>query len=144
MASTRTSRGTTAKKRAGATRAAGAVSGARRTEGSAPRRTAAKPKAAARSAGEKKRERWNLRLYVAGDSPKSRTALENLRRLCDAHLGVEYHIEVVDLRTRPELAKADQILALPTLVRKIPEPVKRVIGDLSNAERALVGLELLK
>lgn len=85
---------------------------------------------------------WNLRLYVAGDSPKSRTALANLQRLCESYLDGKYHIEVVDLKRRPELAKADQILALPTLIRKIPEPMKRLIGDLSNAERALVGLDL--
>jgi len=85
---------------------------------------------------------WTLRLYIAGDSPKSRTALANLQRLCDAHLEGKYNIEVVDLKTRPELAKADQILALPTLIRKVPEPMKRLIGDLSNAERALVGLDL--
>ncbi len=85
---------------------------------------------------------WNLRLYVAGDSPKSRTALSNLQRLCDKYLEGKYHIEVVDLKLRPELAKVDQILALPTLIRKIPEPMKRIIGDLSNAERALVGLDL--
>jgi circadian clock protein KaiB len=84
---------------------------------------------------------WNLRLYVAGDSPKSKTALANLQRLCESHLDGNYHIEVVDLKSRPELAKADQILALPTLIRKIPEPMKRVIGDLSNAERALLGLD---
>jgi circadian clock protein KaiB len=85
---------------------------------------------------------WNLRLYIAGDSPKSKTALENLRRLCQTHLGTDYTIEVVDLRRKPELAKVDQILAIPTLIRKIPEPMKRVIGDLSNAERALVALEI--
>lgn len=85
---------------------------------------------------------WTLRLYVAGDSPKSRAALSNLQRLCDAHLEGKYRIEVVDLKTRPELAKADQILALPTLIRKIPEPMKRLIGDLSNAERALLALDL--
>lgn len=87
-------------------------------------------------------KRWNLRLYVAGDSPRSRTALDNLRRLCDAHLGDNYTIEVVDLKKKPELAKIDQILAVPTLIRKVPEPMKRVIGDLSNAERALVALEI--
>ncbi|MGC4087693.1 MAG: circadian clock KaiB family protein [Polyangiaceae bacterium] len=86
--------------------------------------------------------KWNLRLYVAGDSPKSRTALENLTRLCEMHLRDNYHIEVVDLRKKPELARADEILAVPTLIRKIPEPMKRVIGDLSNAERALLALEL--
>lgn len=85
---------------------------------------------------------WDLRLYIAGDSPKSKTALANLRRLCESYLDGKYHIEVVDLKRRPELAKADQILALPTLIRKIPEPMKRLIGDLSNAERALVGLDL--
>jgi circadian clock protein KaiB len=85
---------------------------------------------------------WTLRLYVAGDSPKSRAALANLQRLCDTHIKGKYQIEVIDLKTRPELAKADQILALPTLVRKIPEPMKRLIGDLSNADRALVALEL--
>jgi circadian clock protein KaiB len=85
---------------------------------------------------------WTLRLYIAGDSPKSRTALTNLQRLCDTHLKGKYQIEVIDLKTRPELAKADQILALPTLIRKVPEPMKRLIGDLSNAERALIALEL--
>ena len=85
---------------------------------------------------------WTLRLYIAGDSPKSRTALANLQQLCDTHLKGKYKIEVIDLKTRPELAKADQILALPTLIRKIPEPMKRLIGDLSNAERALVALDL--
>jgi circadian clock protein KaiB len=103
---------------------------------------ASKAEKAEKPARSAPKNTWNLRLYVAGDSPKSRTALENLRRLCDAHLGKDYHIEVVDLKTRPELAKADQILALPTLIRKVPEPMKRVIGDLSNAERALVGLDL--
>ncbi len=87
---------------------------------------------------------WALRLYVAGDAPRSRTALDNLRRLCETHLkGKQYTIEVIDLMKKPALAKADQILALPTLVRKIPEPAKRVIGDLSNADRALVALDLI-
>jgi circadian clock protein KaiB len=85
---------------------------------------------------------WTLRLYVAGDSPKSRTALANLQRLCDTHLKGKYKIEVIDLKTRPELAKADQILALPTLIRKVPEPMKRLIGDLSNTDRAMIALEL--
>jgi len=87
-------------------------------------------------------ELWMLRLYIAGDSPKSRTALANLRRLCDTYLKGKHQIEVIDLKTRPELAKADQILAVPTLIRTVPEPMKRLIGDLSNAERALIGLEL--
>lgn len=86
--------------------------------------------------------KWNLRLYVAGDSPKSKIALENLTRLCERHLTNNYHIEVVDLRKKPELARIDQILAVPTLIRKVPEPMKRLIGDLSNAERAIMALEL--
>jgi circadian clock protein KaiB len=92
--------------------------------------------------GASEHDPWTLRLYIAGDSPKSRAALDNLQRLCDAHLEGRYKIEVIDLKTRPELAKADQILALPTLIRKVPEPMKRLIGDLSNAERALIALDL--
>ncbi len=88
------------------------------------------------------RAEWNLRLYIAGDSPRSRTALSNLRRLCDERLKGNYRIEVIDLTKRPELAKADQILAVPTLIRKLPEPMKRIIGDLSNADRALVALDM--
>ncbi len=88
-------------------------------------------------------ETWTLRLYVAGENAKSRTALSNLQRLCEQHLGAgRYDIEVIDLMRQPQLAKADQILAIPTLVRKIPEPMKRVIGDLSNADRAMVALDL--
>lgn len=85
---------------------------------------------------------WNLRLYVAGDSPRSRTALENLTKLCEERLKGNYAIEVIDLTKRPELAKLDQILAVPTLIRRIPEPTKRLIGDLSNSDRALVALDL--
>lgn len=85
---------------------------------------------------------WNLRLYVAGDSPRSRTALSNLRALCEERLKGNYNIEVIDLTKRPDLAKADQILAVPTLIRKIPEPMKRIIGDLSNADRALIALDM--
>jgi circadian clock protein KaiB len=85
---------------------------------------------------------WNLRLYVAGDSPRSRTALANLKKLCEATLKGNYDIEVIDLTKRPDLAKADQILAVPTLIRKIPEPMKRIIGDLSNADRALIALDM--
>jgi circadian clock protein KaiB len=87
---------------------------------------------------------WNLRLYVAGDSPRSRTALANLKKLCEKHLRSPYDIEVVDLKLKPELAKADQILAVPTLIRKVPEPMKRVIGDLSDADRAIVALDLVE
>lgn len=90
-----------------------------------------------------RRDRWTLRLYVAGDNQQSRLALQNLRHLCEQHIGEGcYEIEVIDLMKHPHLAKADQILAIPTLVRKIPEPVKRVIGSLSDAERALLALDI--
>jgi circadian clock protein KaiB len=85
---------------------------------------------------------WNLRLYVAGDSPRSVAALKNLRKLCDERLTGRFTIEVIDLTKRPDLAKTDQILAVPTLVRKLPEPMKRIIGSLSDADRALVLLEV--
>jgi circadian clock protein KaiB len=99
------------------------------------------------SKSERKPERqpaakWELKLYVAGQTPKSLQAFANLRRICEEHLQGEYHIEVVDLMKNPQLAKGDQILALPTLVRKLPEPVRKIIGDLSNTERVLVGLDL--
>lgn len=90
----------------------------------------------------KKTFAWELRLYVAGQTPKSVTAFANLRKLCEEHLKDEYRIEVIDLLKNPRLAKGDQILAIPTLVRKLPEPVKKIIGDLSNTERVLVGLDL--
>jgi circadian clock protein KaiB len=86
--------------------------------------------------------KWRLRLYVAGRSPKCVAALENLKRFCEEHMPGQYEIEVVDLLENPRLAKDDQIVAIPTLVRKLPEPMRRIIGDLSNAERMLVGLEL--
>jgi circadian clock protein KaiB len=85
---------------------------------------------------------WELRLYVAGQTAKSLTAFANLKRICEEHLGGDYRIEVVDLLKNPQLAKGDQILALPTLVRKLPEPVRKIIGDLSDTERVLVGLDL--
>jgi circadian clock protein KaiB len=85
---------------------------------------------------------WELRLYVAGQTTKSLQAFANLKRICDEHLAGQYHIDVVDLLKSPQLAKGDQILALPTLVRKLPEPVRKIIGDLSNTERVLVGLDL--
>ena len=86
---------------------------------------------------------WELRLYVAGQTAKSVAAFENLTRLCEEHLPGKYKIEVVDLIVHPQLAKGDQILAIPTLVRKLPQPIRKVIGDLSNIERTLVGLQLL-
>jgi circadian clock protein KaiB len=85
---------------------------------------------------------WQLRLYVAGQTPKCLTAFANLKKLCEEHMGGDYHIEIVDLLQQPQLAKGDQILAIPTLVRKLPEPVRKIIGDLSNTERVLVGLDL--
>jgi circadian clock protein KaiB len=85
---------------------------------------------------------WNLRLYVAGQTPKSVAALRNLRAFCDEHLPGKYNVEVVDLLADPKRARDDQIVAIPTLVRKLPEPLRRIIGDLSNHERVLVGLEL--
>jgi circadian clock protein KaiB len=85
---------------------------------------------------------WTLRLYVAGQTPKSLAAFDNLKRLCEERLKGHYSIEVIDLLKNPRLAKDDQILAIPTLVRKLPPPVRRIIGDLSNTERVLVGLDL--
>ena len=87
-------------------------------------------------------ESWQLRLYVAGQTPKSMTAFANLKRICEEHLEGKYQIEVIDLMVNPQLAMGDQILALPTLVRKLPEPIKKIIGDLSNTERVLVGLDI--
>jgi len=85
---------------------------------------------------------WQLRLYVAGQSPKSVAAFANLKRLCEEHLAGEFEIEVIDLIENPRLAKDDQIVAIPTLVRKLPEPIRKIIGDLSDTERTLVGLQL--
>ena len=87
-------------------------------------------------------EHWNLRLYVAGQTPKSLAALINLKRFCEEHLTGQNIIEVVDLVVNPQLARHDQIVAIPTLVRKLPEPMRRIIGDMSNTERVLVGLDI--
>lgn len=87
-------------------------------------------------------EFWDLRLYVAGQTPKSVAALANLKRFCEEHLSGKYRIEVVDLVQNPQLARSDQILAIPTLVRRLPEPIRKIIGDLSNEERVLVGLDV--
>ena len=87
-------------------------------------------------------EIWNLRLYVAGQTQKSITAFANLKKICEEHLAGKYKIEVIDLLKSPQLAKGDQIIALPTLVRKLPEPIKKIIGDLANTERVLVGLDI--
>lgn len=87
-------------------------------------------------------ERWELRLYVAGKTSKSVTALNNLKKYCEMHLKGQYRIEVIDLLVQPQLAEGDQILAIPTLVRKVPEPIRKIIGDLSNEEKVLVGLDI--
>lgn len=87
-------------------------------------------------------EIWQLRLYVAGSTPKSLTAFANLKKICEEYLQGKYHIEVIDLTKQPHLAKQDQIVALPTLVKKLPQPIKQIIGDLSNQEKVLVGLEI--
>ena len=87
-------------------------------------------------------ERWDLRLYVAGQTDKSLRAINNLNRICKEHLEGRFSLEVIDLLENPQLAAGDQILALPTLVRRLPEPIKKILGDLSNQERVLVGLDI--
>lgn len=98
------------------------------------------PRKAVRAAGA--REKWDLRLYVAGQTPRSMQAFANLKKLCDEHLDGRYRIEVVDLLKNPQLAKGDQIVAIPTLVRKLPVPIRKIIGDLSNTVKVLVGLNI--
>jgi len=95
-----------------------------------------------RSATGRGRNEYVLRLYVAGQSARSRAALQNLEAICEEHLAGRYRIEVIDLLKQPQLARGDQILAVPTLVRRLPEPITKIIGDLSNEERVLVGLDL--
>ena len=85
---------------------------------------------------------WDLRLYVAGETTNCLVAFENLKNICEKHLEGKYHIQVIDLLKNPQLSSGDQILAIPTLVRRLPEPVRKIIGDLSNTERVLVGLDL--
>jgi circadian clock protein KaiB len=87
-------------------------------------------------------EKWDLRLYVAGQTPRSVAAFANLKRLCEEHLPGRYSIEVIDLIKHPQLAAGDQIIAIPTLVRKLPQPIRKIVGDLRDTERALVGLQL--
>lgn len=91
---------------------------------------------------EKADKEWELRLYIAGETQKSKTALENLNRICEEHLKGCYHIEVVDLSKHPQLAAGEQIFAVPTLVRKLPEPIRKILGDLSVEEKVLVGLDI--
>ena len=97
-----------------------------------------------KTAGRPRRSQktYQLRLYVAGQTPKSLAAFTNLKKICEEHMPGQYEIEVIDLLKKPQLASGDQILAIPTLVRKLPEPIKKIIGDLSNTERVLVGLDL--
>jgi len=92
---------------------------------------------------KKEKNEWILRLYIAGMTPRSAKALENLKRICEEEVPGEYSIEVVDLLKNPQLAEGDQILAIPTLVRRLPEPVRKIIGDLSNKEKVLVGLSMI-
>jgi len=99
-----------------------------------------KPKS--RAARPRLAKLWQLRLYVAGQTPKSMTALSNLKRICENHLRGRYRIDVIDLLAHPQLSRGDQILAIPTLVRKLPVPVRKIIGDLSDTGRVLVGLDL--
>ena len=99
-------------------------------------------KSKSRSRSRSSKRTWELRLYVAGQTPKSLAAFTNLKKICEEHLAGQYHIEVIDLLKQPQLASGDQILAIPTLVRKLPEPMRKIIGDLSNTERVLVGLNL--
>ncbi|GAA4323269.1 circadian clock KaiB family protein [Flaviaesturariibacter amylovorans] len=107
---------------------------------SKPRKESAAPKSAAPK--KPKSDKYQLRLYIAGNTAKSATALANLRKYCEQHLCDRYELEVIDLLLHPQLAAGDQILAVPTLVRKVPVPVRKIIGDLSNEERVLVGLDL--
>ena len=87
-------------------------------------------------------ERWDLRLYIAGESARSRLAIANLKKICETYIHAGYSIEVIDLVKNPALARGDQIVAVPTLVRKLPQPIRKIIGDLSNEDRVLVGLDL--
>jgi len=95
-----------------------------------------------RARAPKRSNQWQLRLYVAGQTPKCLAAFANLKKICEEHMDGEYEIEIIDLLQHPQLAKGDQIIAIPTLVRKLPEPVRKIIGDLSDTERVLVGLDV--
>lgn len=110
--------------------------------GTAPAAGVEKPRRGSRAGPGRPDKNWQLRLYVAGQTPKSLTALKNLKKICETHLRGRYHIEVVDLVAKPQLSKGDQIFAIPTLVRKLPVPVRKIIGDLSDTESVLVGLDL--
>jgi len=101
-----------------------------------------KKRAGKQETQEQKKKQWEMRLYVAGQTPKSLMAFANLKAICEEHVPGCYAIEVIDLLVKPQLAKGDQIIAIPTLVRKLPQPIRKIIGDLSNTERVLVGLDL--
>ena len=105
-------------------------------------KTATAKRARTPTARRKRAKEWELRLYIAGNTPRAVRAFENLKQLCDEHLGGRYRIQVIDLLKQPALAKGDQIVAVPTLVRRLPEPVRKIIGDLSDRERVLVGLNI--
>lgn len=109
---------------------------------STPRTGASTPAPRRRLRSVTSTERWDLRLYIAGQTPRSLAAFANLKQLCESHLAGKYHIEVIDLVKTPQLARGDQIIAIPTLVRRLPRPLSKIIGDLSNTERVLVGLQL--
>lgn len=104
--------------------------------------TALSKRASTRKPAKKKSDEWILRLYVAGQTARSVSALSNLTAICEAHLAGRYRIELIDLLKQPQLARGDQIIAVPTLVRHLPPPMKKIIGDLSNSENVLVGLDL--
>lgn len=106
------------------------------------KKKAAAPAKAGDGTGGPDLNRWNLRLYVAGQTPRSLTALANLKRFCEEYLADRYSLEVIDLLENPQLARGDQILAIPTLVRQLPIPIRKIIGDLSNTERVIVGLDV--
>lgn len=106
------------------------------------KKKAVKKTTGTKKAASKTKKHFQLRLYVAGQTPKSLRAFENLKNICEEHLARQYHIEVIDLMKNPKLAKEDQILAIPTVVRKLPQPLRKLIGDLSDTERVLVGLQL--
>ena len=112
---------------------------------STPRKASRRPTSAnghSSQVSDGRADKWNLRLYVAGQTPRSLTAFKNLKEICEEYLKGKYHIEVIDLMENPTLARGDQILAIPTLVRKLPQPIRKIIGDLSNTERVLVGLDI--
>ncbi len=104
--------------------------------------TKGKSKKAAKPRGASKKSAWDLRLYIAGRTPRAERALKNLERICAEHLAGQYRVVVIDLLKIPQLAKGDQIVAVPTLVRNLPTPMRRIIGDLSNTERVLIGLDI--